>query len=138
MTESNQTTDQRVAYAREFLAGARRRTVAELPPSVLAREDAELRRVLAQVLDVVADYEDAELDENVTVTVTGGAHVAPADVLTLHIALEDAIAWCQNSAYCDDCETLPAGLCETHATRLARVPAYRALALALGTGEAGR
>jgi hypothetical protein len=61
MTESNQTTtDQRIIYARQLLAGARRRKVADMPPSVLIREDAELRRVLAEVLDVVADYEEAD------------------------------------------------------------------------------
>ena len=138
MSESS-TTDQRVICAREFLAGACRRRVAEMPPSVLMREDAELRRVLAQVLDVVADYEDTEVDENVTqILDSGDAHVAPADVLTLHVALQDAIAWCKDEAYCDDCEVSPAGLCETHGARLARVPAYRALARALGMREAGR
>ncbi|SRR5260221_6888729 len=133
MTESNQTTDERVLYARQFLAGARRREVAEMPPSVLARETAELRRVLGQVLDVVADVEDTEIDESLTLILdSGDAHVAPADVLTLHAALDDAISWCQDNAYCDDCEISPAGLCETHAVRLARVPAYRTLARALG------
>jgi len=52
--ESNhQTTDQRVVYARDFLTGARRRKVAELPPSVLVRELAECRRQLGQILDVL-------------------------------------------------------------------------------------
>jgi hypothetical protein len=46
------------------------------------------------VLDVVADYEDAELDEDVTqVLDSGGAQVAPAGVLTLHSALADAITY---------------------------------------------
>ena len=45
--------DQRVAYAREFLAGARKRKVDQLPPSVLMRELAECRRQLGQVLDVI-------------------------------------------------------------------------------------
>ena len=113
MSESS-TTDQRVIYAREFLAGARRRKVADMPPSILMREDAELRRVLSQVLDVVADYENTEVDENVTqILDSGDAHVAPADVLVLHAALDDAIAWCQDNASCDDCETSPEGLCET-------------------------
>lgn len=49
--------DQRVTYAREFLTGARKHKVAELPPSVLMREDAELRRQLGQVLDVAAELE---------------------------------------------------------------------------------
>ena len=36
---------------------ARKRKVDQLPPSVLMREDAELRRVLGQVLDVIAERE---------------------------------------------------------------------------------
>jgi hypothetical protein len=47
------TADPRLTAAREFLAGARRRKIGELPPSVLARLAAELRRQLGQVLDVI-------------------------------------------------------------------------------------
>jgi hypothetical protein len=47
--------DQRVTSAREFLDGARRRKVDQLPPSLLMRECAELRRLLGQVLDVLAE-----------------------------------------------------------------------------------
>jgi hypothetical protein len=122
MNESNQSPDQRVAWAREYLDAITPYPVSARPRSVLEREDAELRRVLGQVLDVIADYEDAEIDEDLTqILDSGGAQVAPADVLTLHSALEDAIAWCEDNA-----------------TRLARVPAYRALARALGMEEAGR
>jgi hypothetical protein len=54
MTESNQTPgDPRVIAAREFLVSARKRKVIDLPPSVLTREDAELRRLLGQVLDYI-------------------------------------------------------------------------------------
>ena len=45
--------DQRVELAREYLAGARRTGVGHLPPSVLMRECAELRRQLGVVLDVI-------------------------------------------------------------------------------------
>jgi hypothetical protein len=132
MTESKQsTTDQRVIAAREFLAGPRKRKVSELPPSVLAREDAELRRLLGKALDVIADYEDEELDENVTqVTTSGGAYIAPADVRTLPDVLADAVAHREPAAYCaaygDE------GLCDTHAAGLDSANAYRALARALG------
>jgi hypothetical protein len=51
--------DQRVTSAREFLSGARRRKVDQLPPSLLMRECAELRRLLGQVLDVLAAHRDA-------------------------------------------------------------------------------
>ena len=44
--------------AREFLDGARRRKVTTLPPSVLVRECAELRRQLGQVLDVIDQADD--------------------------------------------------------------------------------
>lgn len=46
--------DQRVDRAREFLDGALKRKVTELPPSVLMRELAEARRQLGQVLDFIA------------------------------------------------------------------------------------
>jgi len=49
------TADQRVQLARDYLAGARRRPVEQLPPSLLMREVAELRRLLGQVLGVLAD-----------------------------------------------------------------------------------
>jgi hypothetical protein len=52
--------DQRVTAAREFLAGAQRRKVDQLPPSLLMRECAELRRLLGQVLDVLAGERDRD------------------------------------------------------------------------------
>jgi hypothetical protein len=45
--------DQRVELAREYLADVRRTGVDHLPPSVLMRECAELRRQLATVLAVI-------------------------------------------------------------------------------------
>jgi hypothetical protein len=47
--------DQRVQLARDYLATARRTSVEQLPPSLLMRECAELRRLLGQVLGVLAD-----------------------------------------------------------------------------------
>jgi hypothetical protein len=58
------TGDQRVTAAAEFLDGARKRKVTELPPSLLIRECAELRRALGQVLDVVE--EDLAADDDGT------------------------------------------------------------------------
>jgi hypothetical protein len=52
--------DQRVTAAHEYLAGARRRKVDQLPPSLLMRECAELRRLLGQVLDVLAGGRDRD------------------------------------------------------------------------------
>jgi hypothetical protein len=52
------TADLRVTAAREYLEGARRRKVTELPPSLLVREAAELRRALGQVLDVLDGLDD--------------------------------------------------------------------------------
>jgi hypothetical protein len=109
MTICHTTTDQRLVSAREFLTGARRRKVAELPPSLLMREDAELRRQLGQVLDVV-----------------DGAAGA------LGLALADAIAYREPSGYCADCETHPAGLCCDHAADLDRTDDYLHLAAELG------
>jgi hypothetical protein len=76
--------DFRIAHARQFLAHARNRDPAALAPDVLVREDAELRRCLAWALDVVDDFADTELNENVTqVTLWGGLYITPADVASL-------------------------------------------------------
>ncbi|HEV8279788.1 MAG TPA: hypothetical protein VGQ26_29425 [Streptosporangiaceae bacterium] len=47
--------DQRVELARQFLAEAQQRSVEQMPPSLLMREAAELRRLLGQVLGVLAE-----------------------------------------------------------------------------------
>ena len=110
------TADLRVGQAREFLAGARKRKVTELPPSILMREDAELRRQLGQVLDVV--QADVSLtDEQLEV---------------LGQALDDAIEWRTPSANCTGCDDHPAGLCNDHAADLDLTDAYLALARELG------
>ena len=51
--------DQRAELAREYLAGVRQRHVDQLPPSLLMRECADLRRLLGQVLDVLAESRSA-------------------------------------------------------------------------------
>jgi hypothetical protein len=53
-------TDDRLTWAREYLAGSRQRKLADLPPSLLLREAAELRRQLGQVFDVI-DGQAADL-----------------------------------------------------------------------------
>lgn len=50
--------DERAELARRFLAEARQRSVEELAPSLLMRECAELRRLLGQVLGVLAERQD--------------------------------------------------------------------------------
>jgi hypothetical protein len=52
--------DQRAELAREFLDEARRRSVDQLAPSLLMRECAELRRLLGQVLDLLAEQRDRD------------------------------------------------------------------------------
>ena len=47
--------DQRVTFARQYLAEVSAKTVDQLPPSVLMRECAELRRLLGQVLGLLAE-----------------------------------------------------------------------------------
>jgi hypothetical protein len=47
--------DQRAELAREYLTDAQRHSVDQLPPSLLMRECAELRRLLGQVLGVLAE-----------------------------------------------------------------------------------
>lgn len=125
------TADQRVDRAREFLAGARKRKVAELPPSVLARELAECRRQLGQVLDVVTEQlftiQDAEDMEDwldtTHIDADGGVWLTPADALVFAQALADAIAYRDRG---------PCSACEHAATEAERAHAYTALARALG------
>ena len=50
--------DERAELARRFLAEARQRGVEQLPPTLLMRECAELRRLLGQVLAVLAERQD--------------------------------------------------------------------------------
>ena len=79
--------------------------------------------------------EDAEPAAGRAVTAAvpaGGAVLATPDLVTVLGALDDAVSWCQDNDYCDDCETSATGPCETHAERLARIPAYRSLARSLG------
>jgi hypothetical protein len=117
MTESNQTTDQRVVYAREFLSGARRRKVAELPPSVLMREDAELRRVLGQVLGYLGEV----------------VVVDPDRLEVLGKALSDAIRYNDPAVHCEACDPLPGDeLCPECAAGFATATAYLHLARELG------
>jgi hypothetical protein len=75
-----ETHDNRVIHARQFLISARSRRAAELAPDVLAREDAGLRRCMAWALDVIDDFADTRMDEEVTqVTFWGGLYIAPED-----------------------------------------------------------
>ena len=106
------TVDQRVDQAREFLAGARKRKVAELPPSVLARELAECRRQLGQVLDVIA--------ENPPLT--------NAQREVLRHALGDVIAWRTDTEPCGSCQYAAPALCSEHAEAVAMRDAYIKLA----------
>jgi hypothetical protein len=50
--------DERAELARRYLAEARQRDVEQLPPSRLMAEVAELRRLLGQVLGIVAERQD--------------------------------------------------------------------------------
>jgi hypothetical protein len=50
--------DERAEIARAYLATARERPVDQLAPTLLMRECAELRRLLGQVLAVLAERQD--------------------------------------------------------------------------------
>lgn len=109
--------DVRVTAAREFLDGARRRKVTELPPSLLIRECAELRRLLGQVLDVIA----------------AGVCLDDDQAATVLAALDDAAGHIrERAANCPECAASPADLCDGCAGRLARSDAYDDLARQIG------
>ena len=110
--------DRRVAAAREFLHHVRTGPRPEaLPRQVAAREDAELRALLGQVLDYV-DTRPAAPDE-------GQREV-------LGQALADAIRYRDPDGHCLDCAEHPAGLCDDHAADLDLTDAYLQLASELG------
>lgn len=52
--------DTRVEIARDYLAAVRKHKVTMLPPSILTRECAELRRQLGQVLDAFAKADERD------------------------------------------------------------------------------
>jgi hypothetical protein len=55
--------DERAELARRYLAEARQRSVSSLTPTLLMRECAELRRLLGQVLAVLAERQDKARDD---------------------------------------------------------------------------
>lgn len=127
------TADQRVQIAREYLAGARKRKVGELPPSLLIRECAEMRRLLGQVLDVVDEAALLAADDSTGTWLDGSATVAPADLATVLDALHVAADHKRDlAAHCSECEIRPEGLCPTCETRLDRADEYGKLAQLLG------
>ncbi len=91
-----------------------------LPPSVLVRECAELRRQLGQVLDVIE------------------AHAMPLDADQAAIVLDalDVAADYRRdgAANCPDCAVHPAELCSTCEWRLSSAEAYDHLAARLREG----
>ena len=112
-------TEGRVTLAREYLASVRQHKVTTLPPSVLVRECAELRRQLGQVLDaedglvLTADQRDlirAALDE-------------AAEARTERV-----------TAWCNGCATAPDDCCPEHAVDLDQADEYRQLRQELETG----
>jgi hypothetical protein len=110
--------DQRITLAREYLTGARRRKVDQLPPSVLVRELAETRRQLGQVLDVVNGQT---------------APLTAAQLSTVLDALDVAADYRRDRVEtCTDCPGRPEGLCHTCAWRLDLADGYDALARELG------
>ena len=116
------TGDQRVTAAREYLDGARKRKVAELPPSLLIRECAELRRALGQVLDVIGDQ---------------AAAFTTAEAATVLDALAVAAEYrrYRASLTCEVCATHPAELCEDHQADLDRADEYGELAAQIGDDQ---
>jgi hypothetical protein len=109
----------RLAIAREYLAGARRRKVGQLPPTLLVRELAETRRQLGEVLDVLGPAA-AVLDEDQAAIVL--AALADAAELLEHRAGE----------WCSECEFRVEGCCPKHLEDLDAASRYRELAREIG------
>ena len=102
--------------------------IAEMPPSMLIRQAAELRRVLAQVLDVVADYEDTEIDERTQILDSGERRASRPPMCSPSMPpWTTRSPGARTTTTATTARSKQAGLCETHAARLGRVPAYRAL-----------
>ena len=127
------TADRRVQSAREYLDGARRRNVNQLPPSQLVRELAETRRALGQLLDVVDEAIAAAADDGTGLWLDGTATVSAADLASVLDALDLAAEYkSDKAAACGECDGQPdGGLCSTCEWRMECVAEYRALAGAL-------
>jgi hypothetical protein len=109
--------DERAELARRYLAEVSAVGVEQLPPTVLMREVAELRRLLASVLAIIGD-QAAALDEDQAATVMA--------------ALDDASEGIrERAAWCPACRAHPAALCDEDADRLTRAEAYDHLAAQL-------
>jgi hypothetical protein len=109
MSIPTETTDSRVAYAREFLDAARRRWLEAMKPSELIREAGELRKLLGQALDVIAERREV-----------------------LAAVIADAISYRTPEGHCADCQAEEGGLCYDHAADLDRTDDYLQLARELG------
>src|SRR5262249_23197146 len=95
---------------------------AVLPPSLLVRECAELRRLLGQVLDVL------------------GGQAAAVDADQFAAVLDALVVAGEYRGYraslaCGDCATYPAELCEDHQADLDAAEAYEDLAGHLGSAR---
>jgi hypothetical protein len=121
----------RVAAAREYLDAIRPHPVSGRPHSVLVREDAELRRVLGQVLDCITEAAGTQVSG---MSPGGAAVLSQADLPQVLGALAAAAGLHEERAagYCDECRVHPAELCGEHAGDLEAATAYRALAVRLG------
>jgi hypothetical protein len=109
-----------VTLARDYLADVSHHPVTGLPPSVLVRECAELRRQLGIVLDAVEA--GLLLDEDQAQTVSAAA--------------DDAIEGIRDRVtHCGECTASPPGLCDGCAARLSRAQAYFALGLVLRSAQ---
>jgi hypothetical protein len=117
------TADARVTTAREYLDGARRRKVTELPPTLLIRECAELRRLLGQVLDAIGEGALLTTDQLETV------------LLALREARDVHVRGMIGCADCDAAESAGLDACERHQPDDDQADRYTALGELLA-GEA--
>jgi hypothetical protein len=125
--------DYRIQAAREYLDGARKRRVTELPPSLLERECAELRRTAGQLLDVITEQASA-LQEARAALLSSAASLDDGQAATVLDALGFAAEYrrYRASLTCEACAQHPAELCEDHAADLDRAEEYDQLAGQIG------
>jgi hypothetical protein len=120
--------DLRITAAAEFLNHARKHRPGELSASQLVREDAELRRQLGQVLDVVGDAPQNVVRFPGPASPPRGSMAYDAALALDALAVAAEYRRYRASLPCQACERAPDGVCDDHVTDAERASEYDDLA----------